>query len=155
MRPHHCFHILTTECFHSVTQSPPVKSREHIKEWFFLSWFSPRSIDRHPTSLSRLPVTLPSQSSRVNIAHITKRHKIAIMAGLFGNGGQGGQFPLEQWFYEMPPCTRWWTAATVATSVLVQCEAVSPMQLYYSLPAVYVRSQVHFSLSDVFRLSLG
>ncbi|KUL84590.1 hypothetical protein ZTR_08699 [Talaromyces verruculosus] len=63
------------------------------------------------------------------------------MAGVFGNGGQGGQFPLEQWFYEMPPCTRWWTAATVATSVLVQCEAVSPMQLYYSLPAVYVRSQ--------------
>lgn len=62
------------------------------------------------------------------------------MAAVFGNGGQG-QFPLEQWFYEMPPCTRWWTAATVVTSVLVQCEALSPYQLFYSLPAVYLRSQ--------------
>jgi Derlin-2/3 len=64
------------------------------------------------------------------------------MAAVFGNAGQVGQFPLEQWFYEMPPCTRWWTAATVVTSVLVQCEALSPYQLFYSLPAVYLRSQV-------------
>lgn len=65
------------------------------------------------------------------------------MAAIWGNnGGQPGQFPLEQWFYEMPPCTRWWTAATVATSVLVQCHVLTPFQLFYSFRAVYVKSQV-------------
>jgi Derlin-2/3 len=64
------------------------------------------------------------------------------MAALWGNGAQPGQFPLEQWFYEMPPCTRWWTAATVVTSVLVQCNILNPLQLFYSFRAVYVKSQV-------------
>ncbi|OJJ43784.1 hypothetical protein ASPZODRAFT_135810 [Penicilliopsis zonata CBS 506.65] len=63
------------------------------------------------------------------------------MAALWGNGGQAGQFPLEQWFYEMPPVTRWWTAATVATSVLVQCNVLTPYQLFYSFRAVYAKSQ--------------
>lgn len=69
-----------------------------------------------------------------------------VMAAVWGNGGQGGQFPLEQWFYEMPPVTRWWTAATVATSVLVQCHMVTPFQLFYSFRAVYFKSQVCFNL---------
>lgn len=64
------------------------------------------------------------------------------MAAIWGNGGQAGQFPLEQWFYEMPPVTRWWTAATVATSVLVQCHILTPFQLFYSFRAVYFKSQV-------------
>lgn len=66
------------------------------------------------------------------------------MAALWGNGGQaaGGQFPLEQWFYEMPPVTRWWTAATVVISLLVQCGVLSPLQLFYSFRAVYFKSQV-------------
>ncbi|KAL4976154.1 Der1-like family-domain-containing protein [Aspergillus desertorum] len=63
------------------------------------------------------------------------------MAAIFGNGGQGGQFPLEQWFYEMPPVTRYWTAATVATSVLIHCRILTPLQLFYSFRAVYVKSQ--------------
>jgi len=70
------------------------------------------------------------------------------MAAIWGNGGQPGQFPLEQWFYEMPPCTRWWTAATVITSVLVQCHVLTPFQLFYSFRAVYVKSQVRPVLSD-------
>lgn len=64
------------------------------------------------------------------------------MAAIWGNGGQAGQFPLEQWFYEMPPVTRWWTAATVATSALVQCHILTPFQLFYSFRAVYFKSQV-------------
>lgn len=64
------------------------------------------------------------------------------MAAIWGNGEQAGQFPLEQWFYEMPPVTRWWTVATVATSVLVQCHILTPFQLFYSFRAVYVKSQV-------------
>ncbi|EAS27619.3 ER-associated proteolytic system protein Der1 [Coccidioides immitis RS] len=63
------------------------------------------------------------------------------MAAIWGNAGQPGQFPLEQWFYEMPPCTRWWTTATVATSVLVQCHILTPFQLFYSFRAVFVKSQ--------------
>ncbi|PKY06852.1 putative ER-associated proteolytic system protein Der1 [Aspergillus campestris IBT 28561] len=63
------------------------------------------------------------------------------MAAIWGNGAQGGQFPLEQWFYEMPPVTRWWTAATVATAVMVQCHILTPFQLFYSFRAVYVKSQ--------------
>ncbi|PGH04711.1 derlin-2/3 [Blastomyces parvus] len=65
------------------------------------------------------------------------------MAAIWGNGrpGGGAQFPLEQWFFEMPVCTRWWTAATLATSVLVQCGVVTPFQLFYSFRSVYAKSQ--------------
>lgn len=62
------------------------------------------------------------------------------MADMLGNGM--GQLPLEQWFYEMPVCTRVWTAATVITSILVQCRVITPFQLFYSLRAVFVKNQV-------------
>ena len=65
-----------------------------------------------------------------------------LLAGGGGRGGAIGQFPLEQWFYEMPVCTRWWTAATVATSLLVQCHIITPFQLFYSFRAVFVKNQV-------------
>jgi len=60
-----------------------------------------------------------------------------------GDGGMGGQagFPLENWFWEMPMCTRWWTTATVLTSALVQCEIVNPFQLFYSFQTVFYRQQ--------------
>ena len=57
-------------------------------------------------------------------------------------GGNAGQFPLEQWFYEMPVCTRFWTTATIITSVLVQCHIITPFQLFYSFRAVFVKNQV-------------
>ena len=65
-------------------------------------------------------------------------------------GAQAG-FPLETWFWEMPLCTRWWTTATVLTSALVQCQIVTPFQLFYSFRAVFYKNQVfpppslHFS----------
>lgn len=59
-----------------------------------------------------------------------------------GGGGAIGQFPLEQWFYEMPACTRYWTTATIITSVLVQCHVITPFQLFYSFRAVFVKNQV-------------
>lgn len=59
-----------------------------------------------------------------------------------GGIGAVGNFPLEQWFWEMPVCTRVWTTATVLTSVLLQCKAITPFQLFYSFRAVYVKSQV-------------
>lgn len=57
----------------------------------------------------------------------------------------GGRLPLEAWFWEMPTCTRWWTTATVLTSALVQCEMVTPFQLFYSFRAVFIKSQVGFT----------
>lgn len=56
--------------------------------------------------------------------------------------GDGGRLPLETWFWEMPTCTRWWTTATVLTSAMVQCQVVTPFQLFYSFRAVFVKSQV-------------
>lgn len=67
----------------------------------------------------------------------------ATMAAVLGGGdGMMGQLPLEQWFYELPVCTRWWTTITVVISVLVQCHVVSPFQLFYSYRAVFYKSQV-------------
>lgn len=60
---------------------------------------------------------------------------------LQGGDGVMGGFPLEQWFYEMPVCTRWWMTAALSASVLVQCHIISPFQLFYSVRAVFVRSQ--------------
>ncbi|KAF2203727.1 derlin-1.1 [Delitschia confertaspora ATCC 74209] len=58
-----------------------------------------------------------------------------------GGGGIMGQFPLEQWFFEMPVCTRWWMTVAVSVSVLVQCRILSPFQLFYTLRTVFGRSQ--------------
>ncbi|KAI5272676.1 putative membrane protein [Aureobasidium subglaciale] len=65
------------------------------------------------------------------------------MAAMLGGaaGGDLGALPLEQWFFEMPVCTRWWTTATVVTGLLVQCHILTPFQLFYSFRAVFVRSQ--------------
>ena len=59
-----------------------------------------------------------------------------------GGGGDAGRFPLETWFWEMPICTRWWTTATVLMSGMVQCQLITPFQLFYSYRAVFVKSQV-------------
>lgn len=59
-------------------------------------------------------------------------------------GGVGG-FPLEQWFYEMPVCTRWWMTAALSASVLVQCHIISPFQLFYSVRTVFFKSQVRLA----------
>lgn len=62
------------------------------------------------------------------------------MAGVAPAGG-GGEFPLETWFYELPRCTRYWTSLTVLTSVLIQCEVITPYQLFFSPRSVFLKSQ--------------
>ncbi|KAK9474016.1 Derlin [Dipodascopsis tothii] len=49
--------------------------------------------------------------------------------------------PFEAWFFEVPPVTRYWTTASVITSVLVQCEALSPYQLFFSFRTVFEKHQ--------------
>jgi hypothetical protein len=60
-------------------------------------------------------------------------------------GGVVGQFPLEQWFFEMPFCTRWWTTAVGLTSILVQCRVISPFNLFFSTNAIFNKGQVSFT----------
>lgn len=50
--------------------------------------------------------------------------------------------PLEQWFFDVPVVTRWWTTAVVATSVLCQCNLVNPFQLFLSFQTVWGKQQV-------------
>jgi hypothetical protein len=80
-----------------------------------------------------------------------QRDTAQIMAAMLGAAGGGdlGALPLEQWFFEMPVCTRWWTTATVVTGLLVQCHILTPFQLFYSFRAVFVRSQVCLSSSAI------
>ena len=77
-----------------------------------------------------------------------------MLGGGGGGGGAIGQFPLEQWFYEMPACTRYWTTATIITSVLVQCHVITPFQLFYSFRAVFVKNQVRLLLSHSMHIKL-
>lgn len=62
-----------------------------------------------------------------------------------GGGGGGGRNPLEEWFWDTPICTRWWTTATIAVSALVQCQMITPYQLFYSFRAVFIKNQVCYS----------
>jgi len=79
------------------------------------------------------------------------------MAAMFGGDGQ---IPLEQWFFETPVLTRYWTTAVVVTGILVQCQIVTPFQLFYSYRAVFSKGQVRLpslyltSITQMTNLSL-
>ncbi|KAI5820003.1 Derlin [Pyronema omphalodes] len=48
---------------------------------------------------------------------------------------------LEQWYYDVPLVTRIWTTAAVITSVLVQCQVVTPFKLFFSVSSVFRKRQ--------------
>ncbi|KAF8500912.1 Der1-like protein [Russula emetica] len=48
---------------------------------------------------------------------------------------------LEAWFTQIPPVTRTWLALSVLTSVAVQCQLVTPLQLYFSFKAAFHNAQ--------------
>ncbi|KAF2666379.1 ER-associated proteolytic system protein Der1 [Microthyrium microscopicum] len=72
------------------------------------------------------------------------------MADFNNPGGIAAQFPLEQWFYEMPPCTRYWTTGVLLTSLLVQCHVISPFNMFYSLNAIFNKGQYWRLISSYF-----
>ena len=90
----------------------------------------------------------PSFSLAINIQRPDPRHRSELSSSAYSRSvmdqmvGDGGGFPLEEWFWEMPICTRWWTVATIATSALVQFQLITPFQLFYSFRAVFQKSQV-------------
>ncbi|BEJ12552.1 hypothetical protein CspHIS471_0210120 [Cutaneotrichosporon sp. HIS471] len=48
---------------------------------------------------------------------------------------------LEQWFSAIPPVTRAWLVASAATSLLVECQVVAPLQLYFSWTSAITKAQ--------------
>jgi Der1-like family len=109
--------------------------------------------NQHSCASASIIIPSPLHNSSPSQAYTNQAQKSAdplkhptIMAAILGgdNGiaDMGGGFPLEQWFFEMPPCTRYWTTATVITAILTQCKVLTPFQLYYSFRAVWVKSQV-------------
>lgn len=102
---------------------------------------SPPGLSPHPNSYIRLRRALRSCRQHRTTHYIVKDANT--MANIMGGGdGMMGGFPLEQWFYEMPVCTRWWMTAALSASVLVQCHVISPFQLFYSVRTVFFKSQV-------------
>lgn len=61
--------------------------------------------------------------------------------------------PLEQWFFDVPIVTRWWTSAVVTTSVLCQCNLVNPFQLFLSFQTVWGKRQVWTVFSRLYAYS--
>ncbi|KAI0086474.1 Derlin [Irpex rosettiformis] len=48
---------------------------------------------------------------------------------------------IEAWITQIPPVTRAWLALSVLTSVAVQCQVVTPLQLYFSYKAAFTNFQ--------------
>lgn len=72
---------------------------------------------------------------------------MAAMLGGPGGAGDGDiMHQIEQWIMETPPCTRYWTVATVGLSLLVHSKILSPFQLFYSYRAVFHKQQVSLLL---------
>ncbi|KZS93554.1 Der1-like protein [Sistotremastrum niveocremeum HHB9708] len=48
---------------------------------------------------------------------------------------------LEAWFNQVPPVTRAWISLCVVLSLAVQCQLVTPLQLYFSFKAAFSNGQ--------------
>lgn len=131
-------HIHNLSFIFPLFRNPPDKSENLSRSSFLLfSWSFTALV--HPGF--RHSLTKPYQLLDPGEAETPRSTMADMMGGEFGGGG-AGQFPLEQWFYEMPVCTRWWTAATLVTSVLVQCHVLTPFELFYSYNSVFHNGQV-------------
>ncbi|KAF9556754.1 Der1-like protein [Agrocybe pediades] len=48
---------------------------------------------------------------------------------------------IEAWISQIPPITRGWLALSVLTSLAVQCQLVTPLQLYFSPRSAFMNAQ--------------
>ncbi|KAG6335965.1 hypothetical protein ID866_3118 [Astraeus odoratus] len=48
---------------------------------------------------------------------------------------------IEAWLMQVPPITRAWLVLSVATTLAVQCQAVTPLQLYFSFKSAFTNVQ--------------
>ncbi|KZV91734.1 Der1-like protein [Exidia glandulosa HHB12029] len=49
---------------------------------------------------------------------------------------------VEAWLTQIPPITRGWLLLAVATSIGVQCQLVTPLQLYFSVQAAVQKAEL-------------
>ncbi|KIJ54159.1 hypothetical protein M422DRAFT_221701 [Sphaerobolus stellatus SS14] len=49
---------------------------------------------------------------------------------------------IEAWVSQIPPITRGWLALSIITSVAVQCQLVTPLQLYFSFKSAIGNGQI-------------
>jgi len=57
---------------------------------------------------------------------------------------------IEGWLAQMPPITRSWLAAAVLISLAVQCQLVTPLQLYFSYKAAFTNAQLWRAITTFF-----
>lgn len=48
---------------------------------------------------------------------------------------------IEAWIFQIPPITRGWLVLSVLTSLAVQCQLVTPLQLYFSPRSAFINAQ--------------
>ncbi|KIM43210.1 hypothetical protein M413DRAFT_444019 [Hebeloma cylindrosporum] len=48
---------------------------------------------------------------------------------------------IEAWIFQIPPITRGWLVVSVLTSLAVQCQLVTPLQLYFSPRSAFINAQ--------------
>ncbi|KAK0244004.1 Der1-like protein [Armillaria nabsnona] len=57
---------------------------------------------------------------------------------------------IEAWITQIPPVTRSWLLAAVLTSLAVQCQLLTPLQLYFSPKSAFTNLQPWRSLTTFF-----
>jgi len=57
---------------------------------------------------------------------------------------------IEAWITQIPPITRSWLGLAMLTSLAVQCQLVTPLQLYYSPKSAFVNVQVWRAFTTFF-----
>ncbi|KAF8133273.1 Der1-like protein [Boletus reticuloceps] len=57
---------------------------------------------------------------------------------------------MDAWVMQVPPITRAWLALSVATSLAVQCQVVTPLQLYFSFKSAFTNAQPWRILTNFF-----
>ncbi|KAF9013274.1 Der1-like protein [Cyathus striatus] len=57
---------------------------------------------------------------------------------------------IEAWIRQIPPITRGWLALCVATSLAIQCQLVTPLQLYFSFKSAFVNVQPWRAVTNFF-----
>ncbi|RDB18002.1 Derlin-2 [Hypsizygus marmoreus] len=57
---------------------------------------------------------------------------------------------IEAWVTQIPPITRGWLALSVLTSLAVQCQLVTTLQLYYSPKSTFINGQLWRAVTTFF-----
>ncbi|KIP08114.1 hypothetical protein PHLGIDRAFT_117540 [Phlebiopsis gigantea 11061_1 CR5-6] len=57
---------------------------------------------------------------------------------------------IEAWVTQIPPVTRAWLALSVLTSVAVQCQLMTPLQLYFSYKSAVTNMQLWRAFTNFF-----